>query len=254
TDANGVYCIRSVPPEGDNLKYAIVAYAEGFGQTAAKRIPFHSDTARPVHLEPIVLQPADEVISGVVEDSNDQPVAGVSVWVRGLRTIRNYRQMDYGETLTDEQGRFRITGICKEPLHIYASSPSAQRLTGQTWANGGNENVRVILGQKLIFSPSLIGKPLPDLKDLKVDLSPTDTVDKMILVCFWDMQQRPSRNCIRELAKHAEELKEKGVAVIAVQASEVDENELNEWVKNYNIPFPVGMVQGDVEKSHFTWG
>jgi len=24
-------------------------------------------------------------------------------------------------------------------------------------------------------------------------------------------------------------------------------------VKNYNIPFPVGMVQGDVEKSHFTW-
>ncbi len=38
TDANGVYCIRSVPPEGDNLKYAIVAYAEGFGQTAAKRI------------------------------------------------------------------------------------------------------------------------------------------------------------------------------------------------------------------------
>ena len=254
TDANGVYCIRSVPPPGDNLKYAIVAYAEGFGQTAANRIPFHNDPAKPVHLDPIVLQPADEVISGVVEDSNEQPVAGVSVWVRGPKIIRNYRQMDYGETLTDEQGRFRITGVCKEPLYIDASSPSAQQLSGQTWANGGSENVRVVLGQKLIFSPSLIGKPLPDLKDLKVDLSPTDTVDKMLLVCFWDMQQRPSRNCIRELAKRAEKLKEKGVAVIAVQASKVDENELNEWVKKYNIPFPVGMVQGDVEKTRFAWG
>jgi len=254
TDSNGVYCIRSVPPEGDNLKYAIVANAEGFGQTAANRIPFHGDTARPVHLDPIVLQPADQVISGVVEDANNQPVAGVSVWVRGPGIIRNYRQMDYGETLTDEQGRFRITGVCKEPLHIYASSPSAQRLTGQTWANGGNENVRVVLGQKLIFSPSLIGKPLPDLKDLKVDLSPADTDDKILLVCFFDMQQRPSRNGIRELTKRAEELKEKGVAVIAVQASEVDENELNGWVKKYNISFPVGMVQGDGEKTKYDWG
>ena len=255
TDANGVYRIRSVPPpEEGNLKYAIVANADGFGQTAANRIPFHGETARPVHLEPIVLQPADEVISGVVEDSNNQTVAGVSVWVRGPKIIRNYRQMDYGETLTDEQGRFRITGVCKEPLRIYAKSPSPQRLTGQTWANGGNENVKVVLGQKLIFSPSLIGKPLPDLKDLKVDLSPADTDDKMLLVCFWDMQQRPSRNCIIRLAKQAEQLKQKGVTVVVIQTSKIDENTLNEWVKKNNIPFPVGIVQSDVEKTRFAWG
>ena len=254
TDANGVYCIRSVPPPGDNLKYAIVAYAEGFGQTAANRIPFHSDTAKPVHLEPIVLQTADEVISGVVEDSNNQPVTGASVWVRGPKIIRNYRQMDYGETLTDEQGRFRITGVCKEPLYIDASSPSAQQQSGQTRANGGNENVRVVLGQKLIFSPSLIGKPLPDLKDLKVDLSPADTDDKMLLVCFWDMQQRPSRNCIMRLAKQTEQLKQKGVAVVAIQASKVNESTLNDWLKEYNIPFTVWIVQGDEEQTHFAWG
>jgi len=254
TDPNGVYCIRSVPPPEDKLEYGIVAHAEGFGQTAANRIPFHSDTAKPVHVDPIVLQPADQVISGVVEDANNQPVAGVSVWVRGPKIIRNYRQMDYGETLTDEQGRFRITGVCKEPLHIFASSPSVQRLTGQTWAHGGSENVKVVLGQKLNFSPSLIGKPLPDLKDLKVDLSLANVSDKMLLVCFWDMEQRPSRNCIRELTKRAEELKEKGVTIVTVQASEVNKNELNEWVKNYNIPFPVGMVQGDGKKTKFDWG
>ncbi|MFB0554256.1 MAG: carboxypeptidase regulatory-like domain-containing protein [Phycisphaerae bacterium] len=254
TDPNGVYSIRSVPPEGDSLKYAIVAYAEGFGQTAVKQILFHDDTAQPVQIDPIILLPANEVISGVVMDSNDQPLAGVSVSVYGPEIIRNYRELDYGETLTDSQGRFRITGVCKEPLYIDASSPSAQRLSGQTWANGGSENVKVILGQKLIFSPSLIGKPLPHLKDLKVELPLSDVSGKMHLVCFFDMQQRPSRNCIRELAKRAENLKQKGIIVVAVQASKIDEKALNEWMKKYNIPFTVGMVQGDEEKTKFDWG
>ena len=76
----------------------------------------------------------------------------------------------------------------------------------------------------------------------------------MILVCFWDMEQRPSRNCIIRLAKQAEQLKQKGVTVVTVQASKVDENALNKWIKNYNIPFSVGMVGSDIEKTHFAWG
>ena len=57
-----------------------------------------------------------------------------------------------------------------------------------------------------------------------------------------------------QLAKQAEQLKQKGIIVVAVQASKIDENKLNDWVKKYKIPFPVGMVQGDVEKSRFAWG
>ncbi len=120
--------------------------------------------------------------------------------------------------------------------------------------NGGNENVKVVLGQNLIFSPSLTGKPLPDLKNLKVELSLTETGDKMILVCFFDMQQRPSRNCLRQLSKRAQELKAKDVVAIAVQASRIDENKLNEWIKKYNIPFNVGMIQDNIEKTKFDWG
>ncbi len=41
---------------------------------------------------------------------------------------------------------------------------------------------------------------------------------------------------------------------LTVHASKIDENALNKWVENYNIPYSVGMVQGDVEKTHFTWG
>jgi hypothetical protein len=57
-----------------------------------------------------------------------------------------------------------------------------------------------------------------------------------------------------QLAKRTDQLKQKGIAVVAVQASQVSENELSGWINKYNIPFPVGMVQGDVEKSRFAWG
>jgi hypothetical protein len=101
---------------------------------------------------------------------------------------------------------------------------------------------------------SLMGKSLPELKDLGIKLSQADAENKMILVCFFDMQQRPSRHYIGELARRAEELKQKGITVVAAQASKINENKLNEWVKKNNIPFPVVMIQGDVEKTHFTWG
>lgn len=100
---------------------------------------------------------------------------------------------------------------------------------------------------------SLVGKPLPELKDLKIELSPADAGDKMILVCFWDMEQRPSRNCIIRLAKQAEQLKQRGVTIVAIQASKIDENAFSQWVKKNNIPSPVGMVQGNVGKTRFDW-
>ncbi len=103
-------------------------------------------------------------------------------------------------------------------------------------------------------APSLVGKPVPDLDGIKIDIPLEDAKIKNLLVCFWDMNQRPSRNCIMRLAKQAEQLKQKGVTVVAVQASKIDENALNEWIKNNNIPFTAVMVQGDVEKTKFTWG
>ena len=67
------------------------------------------------------------------------------------------------------------------------------------------------------------------------------------------MNQRPSRNYISQLAGRVEELKQKGVIIVAVQASKVDENILSEWIKKNSISFPVGLIQGDEEKTRFTW-
>jgi hypothetical protein len=109
-------------------------------------------------------------------------------------------------------------------------------------------------GSLLIQPLSLVNRPMPELEDFKLNISPADVNNKMILVCFFDMNQRPSRNCLRQLSSRAQELKAKDIVVVAVQASKIDENTLNEWTKENDIPFPVGMIQGDDEKIHFAWG
>lgn len=98
-----------------------------------------------------------------------------------------------------------------------------------------------------------VGKPLPQFQRIKLEQS-AEQINNAILVCFYDMEQRPSRNCINQLAKQANQLKKKGLTVIAVQASKINENALNKWMKDNSIPFPVGMIQSDEEKIRFTWG
>jgi peroxiredoxin len=102
--------------------------------------------------------------------------------------------------------------------------------------------------------PPLVGKALPDLKALGIDLPPADTDGTMILVCFFDKDQRPSRYCLQQLSKRAQELKAKRVVVVAIQASKQEQAKLDEWLKEDNIPFPVGMIQGDEDKFRFNWG
>ncbi len=100
----------------------------------------------------------------------------------------------------------------------------------------------------------LTDKALPTFHDLGGDFTAEQVKSKPILVCFWDMNQRPSRHCIGQLAEQAEQLAQKGVTVVAVQVSKVDEKTLNEWVKDNTVPFPVGMIEGDAEKTRFAWG
>jgi len=102
--------------------------------------------------------------------------------------------------------------------------------------------------------PSLLGKALPDLKGIETDFTPEQYKDKMILVCFWDMNQRPSRNCMNQLAGRSEQFREKGVIFVAIQASKVDENTLDQWVRKYNISLPAGMVWADEKETIFSWG
>jgi hypothetical protein len=105
-------------------------------------------------------------------------------------------------------------------------------------------------------------KPLPGFEGIELDLPAEKTKDKAILLCFFNMEQRSSRNCLRQLSTKAQaspersrrELEAKDIFVVAVQASRIEREKLDEWVKENEIPFPVGMIKNDEEKTRFTWG
>jgi hypothetical protein len=113
---------------------------------------------------------------------------------------------------------------------------------------------KTVVYKYIAIPPSLIDKPLPNFKNIKIDFNNQQTEGKMFLVCFWDMNQRPSRNCITRLAKQAKQLKEKGLAVVAVYASKVDENKLDNWMEKYDVPFLAGVIEGDEEEIRMAWG
>ena len=251
SNAEGNFEVKAIPAEH---KYSITASAEGYGQN---RTEVHTDDAVDNRLDmgALTLAVANLSVSGVVVDTNDKPVADARISTYGEGQPNNSRAQ------TDANGKFTIEKICAGKIRISANISGRTRLYGNIETEGGATDVKVVISERPSTSryvpkrpPSLVGRPLPELKDLKIEISSADLSDKMLLLCFWDMQQRPSRNCIMRLAKQAEQLKQKGVVVVAVQASKVNENALNEWMKKYNIPFPVGMVQGDEEKTRFTWG
>jgi gluconolactonase len=104
-----------------------------------------------------------------------------------------------------------------------------------------------------VTTPSLVGKPLPELQKMNIRL-PNDASGKNLLVCFWDMNQRPSRYCVSKLAEKAELLAEKNVVVACIQAADIDEEPLEQWIKDNKIPFPVGRTMPEFGKSTFDWG
>ena len=101
---------------------------------------------------------------------------------------------------------------------------------------------------------NLTDKPLPSLDSFIKDFEPVYNKGKKVLVCFFDVEQRPSRNCILQLSKRAPELKAKDIIVVAVQASKIEKAKLDEWINENSVTFPVGMIEGDFEKKRLAWG
>ena len=249
TDADGYYEIKAVPR---HYRYSVNAGAEGYGQDYVHISP--EDARDRFMVETISLATADLSISGIVVDSEGKPVDNAQVSCQG-------RGQPHRRTQTDENGQFTLESVCAGKITISSYKSVGEYLYGRTETEGGAGDVRVVISQRPTSTryepkrpPSLIGEPLPDSKALGAGLLPGDTEGKRLLVCFWDMQQRPSRHCLTQLAKQAEMLKDKGVIVVAVQASKMDQKALDEWVKTYKIPFPVGMVQSSFEKARFSWG
>ncbi|HUU15821.1 MAG TPA: hypothetical protein VMW72_01615 [Sedimentisphaerales bacterium] len=153
---------------------------------------------------------------------------------------------------------FTIDYVPSTPLHIAQIIQSRQYnplyidpQPGETYGVQFGDN-GIAVAEKVL--PSLVGKVVPDLDGIKVDFSSEQAKGRMILICFWDMNQRPSRRLIMELAGREKELDEKSVMVLLVHTSEVDTDKLKDWLANHKIPFTCGSIEGDTEKVLFRWG
>jgi len=251
-DPEGNFEIRAIPV---GYSYSVNATADGYGQRYV-----HAHTSEAVgnlmELEPLVLAVANLSISGIVVDENDQPVFNIRVYAYG-------NGQPTRETFSNSKGEFTIKNVCPGQISIQANSRdrAPRQFHGRIQAKGGATDVKIVIAERDSSGrpvpkqpPSLVGKPLPDTESIISDFAPEQAKGQIVLVCFFDMQQRPSRNCIIQLSKKANDLKAKNIVVVAVHASKVNQSVLDDWIKEKNIPYPVGMIQSNGEKTRFIWG
>jgi len=104
-----------------------------------------------------------------------------------------------------------------------------------------------------LYPETLVGSSLPNLTDIGIDAATEEFRNKSLLVCFWDINQRPSRHLMTRLVEKAGELKEMGIAVLAVQVSSAGRQAPDEPAKEYNLPFPTASLKGDDNTTQRKW-
>ncbi len=253
TDNAGRYEIKTLPAEQKNFTYRINASALGYGPLVRQEISFSDASGDRREVKPLVLLPANVSISGVVVDAEGKPVPGRLLFLTGPRGGGG---QPHRMSATDEEGEFSIGRICEGPLRLQAGYGSDPGGAGFLDAAGGDREVKIILGQKLVHSRliSLCGKPLPDLQPFQLTRTSEKIRDQSLLLCFFDMNQRSSRHSINKLKGKSEELRQKGIDIIAVQAAPIDEDRWKDWVQKNQIKFSTGRIDSEIEKTREAWG
>jgi hypothetical protein len=101
--------------------------------------------------------------------------------------------------------------------------------------------------------PSLLGKELPSFEGISFS-APTPTKGKAILLCYVDLEQRPSRHAIRELIAQSELLMSHSMELILIQSSNMSPETLKEWREKLKIRFGIGTIMGDSDTLRWSWG
>jgi hypothetical protein len=153
-------------------------------------------------------------------------------------------------------GRFLFKYVPSIPLTIGHVSEEISGLASHvTPQPGQTSNVEIeAVRAKPVSTASLVGNTLPKLENIGIKFDLEQAANRIILLCFSDIGQRPSRNCLRQLSARAQKLQAQDVIVLAVQATKVGKYTLNEWVRKNSITFPIGVVQRHEEKTRASWG
>jgi hypothetical protein len=106
---------------------------------------------------------------------------------------------------------------------------------------------------RYILWPSLLGKALPSFE--KFNLSESVLIKGMhVLLCFVDIEQRPSRHLIRELTAQYEMLRANSVEVLLIQSSITSPENLSKLHETFGNTFKIATITGDLEDIRWSWG
>jgi hypothetical protein len=247
-DKQGGFQINALPP---GFRYTVFAEADGFGRDNVD-VQTSQTPGDNYELDPIVLKVANLSVSGIVVDIDDKPVANAEIYFEGP-------EQKFHDSKTDEQGKFTIEKVCAGAVWIEADVYGKTQFSGRIRTEGGAKDVKIVIKEldssgKPVQARSLINNTLPDISGLVPDFNIEQVKDKCVLVCFWDYQQRPSRNCVLQLARKSQQLKERDIAVVVIHASKVEQTILDELIAKNQISFPLGMILSDEQKTRFNWG
>ena len=161
--------------------------------------------------------------------------------IESLKAGKSYLKI--GCPVAEQEGTFRNVG--KFPFDLLSKERSRA------------ETVKVAYQPWMEKPRTLISKSLPELEEFRLNIDSKTLDSRSVLICFWNMDQRPSRHCIRGLAEKADELAKKGVVVLSVHSSAVESDKLKAWTAKNKIAFPAGAVPAGEKKSDRTlrkWG
>jgi hypothetical protein len=113
-------------------------------------------------------------------------------------------------------------------------------------------------GELIIYKPqrkwpSLVDKSLPSFDGIDLSSSIPQKGNNLI-ICFIDMEQRPSRHTVEELVSKSDSLTKENIGVIIVQASNMETDVLKAWRDKMNISFNLGTISGDADQIRLHWG
>jgi hypothetical protein len=203
------------------------------------------------------------------------------IWVPMEADTKSHIVLGSENGFSDGQTHFKYTKIVLNPDHkalhsfddpvknpkldpelrngtkVYLDPPFVGPGTTCTWQDGKIvDSTGKVIDVSVPVVPakfSLLNAPLPPLSGLSKDLSQTRTSDRPLLLCLFDIQQRPSRQCLSALAEKAASLDVKGVTIVLVQTPKMDLQPHEAWLKALRINSPVHVVESDFEAQKSTW-
>jgi protocatechuate 3,4-dioxygenase beta subunit len=255
-DANGCFEFKAILPPPPKCQYLLNVNVSGFGTKHRQRVPIVGKDETTVDLGDIGLSPRDKTVSGTVLKANGEPFARGVVIVSGDDQPRIMM-------LTNERGEFFFPNVCDGPLQIQADMASSPTGSGNTRARGGDRDVKIVIGKSLVHESyhPLLGKKLPSME--KLDIAKSLGSRLPVLLCFWDMEQRPCRALLQQLAGRSSTLQTAGITVLLIHfpqtykgkaAYERHRDEVQTWVRENHIPYSTDVMPGNVKDTKDNWG